>query len=72
MSEFATFFIDQAEASAHVQFVYDLAARRLVFVNAAYQAVLHGTPDRENEELPALLQRLHPDDRAYVALYWEK
>jgi len=72
MSEFAAFFIDQAEASAHVQFVYDLAARRLVFVNAAYQAVLHGTPGRENEELPALLQRLHPDDRAYLAHYCEK
>ncbi|WP_310396249.1 ATP-binding protein [Hymenobacter sp.] len=72
MSDFAAFFIDQAEASSHVQFVYDLVACRFVFVNAAYQQVLRGTLGQENKELPALLQRLHPDDLAYVALYWEK
>ena len=72
MSEFAAFFLDQAEASTHVQFVYDLTAGRIVFVNAAYQTVLHGTLHGVNAELPALLQRLHPDDLAYLAHYWAK
>jgi len=72
MSDFASFFLSQSKASAHVQFVYDLAGRRLVFVNAAYERVLHGTRNQANEEVPGLLQRLHPDDLAYVAHYWEK
>ncbi|MFC6226018.1 sensor histidine kinase [Hymenobacter artigasi] len=72
MSDFASFFLDQAEASHHVQFVYDLAARRIVFVNAAYQTVLHGSLKGVNAELPALLQRLHPDDLAYIAHYWAR
>ena len=72
MSEFAAFLLSQAKASAHVQFVYDLAARRVVFVNAAYDRVLHGSRGQVNEELPALLQRLHPDDLAYLAHYWAK
>lgn len=42
MSDFADFFLDQAEASAHVQFVYDLAAGRVVSVNAAYERVFQG------------------------------
>ncbi|GAA3988423.1 PAS domain-containing sensor histidine kinase [Hymenobacter antarcticus] len=72
MNDFADFFLNQATADPHVQFVYDLAARRVVFVNAAYERVLHGTRSQVNEELPALLQRLHPDDLAYIAHYWEK
>ena len=72
MSDFANFFFSQAEANPHVQFVYDLAAGRVVFVNAAYERVLHGSRGQVNEELPAMLQRLHPDDRAYLAHYWKK
>ena len=72
MNDFATFFLEQAEASPHVQFVYDLEARRVVFVNAAYQTVLHGSLNGVNAELPALLQRLHPDDLAYIAHYWAR
>jgi two-component system sensor histidine kinase VicK len=72
MSEFTSFFLEQAEASAHVHFVYDLAAGRVVFVNAAYETVLHGTMPGVNAELPTLLQRLHPDDLAYLGHYWAK
>ena len=63
--------MDQAEASAHVQFVYDVAAGRVVFANAAYDTVLRGDRTRVNEELPGLLARLHPDDRQYLAYYWK-
>ncbi len=72
MPDFAEFFQDQAEASAHVQFVYDLTAGRLVFINAAYEQVFQGTRGLVNAELPDLLQRLHPDDQAYLAHYWAR
>ncbi len=72
MNEFAAFFLNQAEANAHVEFVYDFTVGRIVFVNGAYQTVLHGTLHGVNTELPALLQRLHPDDLAYLAHYWAK
>lgn len=67
----SSLFKEQAEASAHVHFVYDVAAARIVFVNAAYERVLQGTRAGVNEELPALLGRLHPDDRAYLAQCWK-
>jgi len=63
--------MDQAEASSHVQFVYDVPAGRIVFVNPAYEQVLHGHRDQVNEELPGLLARLHPDDRQFLARYWK-
>ena len=72
MVDFADLFLDQAEASAHVQFVYDLAAGRIVFINAAYEQVFQGTCGLVNAELPDLLQRLHPDDQAYLAHYWAR
>ena len=65
MSELPAFFMEQAEAGLHIQFVYDAAARRVVFVNPAYQTVLGGSPAQVNAELPALLARLHPDDQKY-------
>ena len=71
-ADLAAFFLGQAEASAHVQFVYDLAAGRVVFINAAYEEVFQGTSSRVNAELPGLLQRLHPDDQAYLARYWAR
>jgi two-component system sensor histidine kinase VicK len=70
MSELSAFFMEQAEADLHLQFVYDVAARRVIFVNAAYSRVVGGRADQVNEELPALLTRLHPDDGAYLAAYW--
>ena len=72
MVDFADLFLDQAEASTHVQFVYDLAEGRIVFINAAYEQVFQGTRGLVNAELPDLLQRLHPDDQAYLAHYWAR
>jgi two-component system sensor histidine kinase VicK len=71
MSELFAFFMEQATAGIHIQFVYDVPAGRVIFVNAAYQTVLGGTPTQVNAELPALLARLHPDDRQYLARYWK-
>ncbi|NVO86221.1 PAS domain-containing sensor histidine kinase [Hymenobacter terrestris] len=72
MTDFADFFFAQAVASAHVQFVYDLRAGRVVFVNAAYERILHRPVALVNADLPALLAQLHPDDRAYLAHYWAR
>ena len=72
MPDYTALFARQAEASAHVQFVYDLAAGQAVFVNEAYRHVLQGNPDEVNGELPALLARLHPDDRPRLAEYWTR
>jgi two-component system sensor histidine kinase VicK len=71
MSESSAFFMKQAEAGLHIQFIYDVPAGRVVFVNAAYQAVLGGAPAEVNAELPGLLARLHPDDHKYLAYYWK-
>jgi len=71
MSESAAFFMKQAAAGLHIQFVYDVPAGRVTFVNAAYQRVLGGNPAEVNAELPALLARLHPDDRQFLARYWQ-
>ena len=70
MPDYTALFARQAVTSAHVQFVYDLAAGQAVYVNEAYRHVLHGNPDAVNVELPALLARLHPDDRPRLAEYW--
>jgi len=66
----AEFFLDQAQSSPHVQFIYDLQAERVVYVNAAYERVLQGNPAQVNEELPALLARLHPDDLPVLSRCW--
>ena len=70
MPDYTTLFTRQALASPHVQFVYDLTAGQVVFVNEAYRQVLHGNSDGVNSELPALFSRLHPDDRPRLADYW--
>jgi len=71
MPEPATFFLEQAEASPHVYFIYDLLTERVVFVNAAYERVLHGHRAHVDNELPALLARLHPDDQPVWRRYWK-
>lgn len=65
------FLLAQAQTSPLVQFIYDLASGQVVFVNAAYEWVLGGQRARVNEEWPALLARLHPDDRAHLAAAWQ-
>jgi two-component system sensor histidine kinase VicK len=71
MTDFAALLRGQAEASPHIQFIYDVALARVVFINAAYGHVLGGNPARVNDEAPALLARLHPDDGPYLAHYWK-
>jgi two-component system sensor histidine kinase VicK len=71
MLEPASFFFDQAAASPHIYFIYDLAAGQVTYVNAAYEQMLQGQLDRVNEELPALLARLHPDDVPLLERYWQ-
>lgn len=72
MSDYPAFFMEQAEAGPHIQFIYDVSAGRVVYVNAAYQTVLAGNPAQVNAELPALLARLLPDDRTFLAHYWNR
>ncbi|WP_375434706.1 ATP-binding protein [uncultured Hymenobacter sp.] len=50
-----------------VFFVYDLPSQRITYVNAAYEQMWNGHRKQVNEELPALLARLHPDDQEYAA-----
>lgn len=66
----ASFLFDQAEASPHVHFLYDLTANQVVYVNPAYERVLHGHRNHLQEELLPLLTRLHPDDRPVWDVYW--
>ena len=72
MLDFAPLFMAQVNASSQVQFVYDIAAGRVIFVNRAYEQVLFGTDAGINAELPALLARIHPDDRSYLAEHWAR
>jgi two-component system sensor histidine kinase VicK len=67
MPDFADFFRKQAEASAHIHFVYAVATGQVVFVNEAYQQVLGRVPAQVNADLPDLLSLLHPDDRPFLA-----
>jgi two-component system sensor histidine kinase VicK len=71
MSDYSAFFMELVEAGPHIQFVYDVPAGRVVFINAAYQSVLGGQSTQVNAEVPALLARLHADDRQFLAHYWK-
>jgi len=70
MLEPAAFFLDQADACPHIQFIYDLVEERVVYVNAAYERILGGHRALVNEELPALLARLDPDDVPVFERLW--
>ena len=72
MLDFASLFMTQVNASPQVQFVYNITAGRVLFVNRAYELVLLGTSSGVNAELPALLARIHPDDRGYLAEHWAR
>jgi len=70
MVDLAAFLLEQAQTNLAVQFIYDLTTSQIVFVNAAYEWVLGRPRAHINEELPMLLGRLHPEDRAYLAECW--
>ncbi|WP_210518205.1 sensor histidine kinase [Hymenobacter terricola] len=72
MHDLAALFLAKVNASPQVQFVYDIAAGRVVFINQAYEQVLLGTDAGVNAELPALLARIHPDDRGYLDEHWAR
>ncbi len=61
----------QADTCNHLMFVYDATDQRVLYVNAAYETMMHGTCANVNEEYPALLALLHPDDREYLVQYWQ-
>jgi two-component system sensor histidine kinase VicK len=71
MSDYPAFFMEQAEVWPHIQFIYDVLADHVSFVNSTYHTVLGGHPAEVNAELPTLLARLHPDDHAFLARYWQ-
>lgn len=72
MLDLAALFLAKVNASPQVHFVYDIAAGRVIFVNHAYEQVLLGTGTGINAELPALLARIHPDDRGYLDEHWAR
>ena len=72
MLDLSAFLLEQAQTSPLVQFMYELASGRVVFVNAAYEWVLGGLREQANEELPGLLARVHPDDRDHLAACWAR
>lgn len=71
MLDFAAMFLRQAEASPYLHFLYEVATHRVVFVNAAYELLLRSPRARVNEDLPALLDRLPPEDLPLWQRYWK-
>ncbi|MDF7814836.1 HAMP domain-containing sensor histidine kinase [Hymenobacter sp. YC55] len=67
----AAFFLNQAEASSQIHFVYNLKDQRVEYVNAAYERVLNGKQAQANDELPALLAHLPPDDLPWLRRCWQ-
>ncbi|MGI4834009.1 MAG: PAS domain-containing sensor histidine kinase [Janthinobacterium lividum] len=53
--------------SSVIYFCYRPADRRVLYVSPAYERVLGGRVAAVNDELPAWLACLHPDDRPYLA-----
>ena len=54
----------------HLFFVYNLTHKRVEVVNAAYETLLRRPRAHVHDDLPHLLDLLHPDDRAYAARCW--
>ena len=61
-----------AASSPLIFFGYRPATRQVLAVSAAYERVLGGHVAAANEELPAWLAALHPDDRTYLTQRWEQ
>lgn len=65
--DFATLFEPLAALGPLVYFCYRPADRRVVYISPSYAQVFGGNPAAVNDELPAWLDALFPDDRAYLA-----
>ncbi|WP_259404639.1 ATP-binding protein [Hymenobacter sp. HSC-4F20] len=68
----AAFFERFQQEAPQVFFVYDVPSQRVQYVSTAYERMLQGHCAQVNEELPALLARLHPDDREHAADCWQR
>ncbi|OUJ71388.1 PAS domain-containing sensor histidine kinase [Hymenobacter crusticola] len=68
-STFAEHFLHQMP---FVFFVYDVPTQHVAYVNLAYERILGGHCDQVNEELPALLARVHPDDYEHAVDCWQR
>ena len=66
------FFERFLQQAPQVFFVYQVDEQRVTYVNPAYEQVLRGDCARVNEELPSLLQRIHPDDQHHAADCWRR
>jgi two-component system sensor histidine kinase VicK len=68
----APFFESFLREAPQVFFVYAAGEHRVTYVNPAYEHVLQGDCARVNEELPSLLERIHPDDQDHAADCWQR
>lgn len=68
MLDFTTLFRPLVERGQLLYFVYHLEEQRMVYVSEAYEAIVGSPPETVNDDLPALLDRLHPDDREYAGV----
>lgn len=68
----SAFFESFLQHAPQLFFVYDPATERVSYVSSAYEQMLHGQCAQVNEELPALLARVHPDDQGHAADCWHR
>jgi two-component system sensor histidine kinase VicK len=54
------------EKTHQLFFIYNLVSSRIEYINSAYDRIFRGNSQDINQELPKLIQRIHPDDRPYV------
>jgi two-component system sensor histidine kinase VicK len=65
--DFAPFLTPLVARSSVIYFYYRPADHQVLYVSPAYERVLGGRVAAVNDELPAWLTCLHPDDRPYLA-----
>ena len=65
--DFAALFEPLAAVGPLVYFCYRPSDQRVVYISPNYAQVFGGSTTTVNEELPAWLEALYPDDRSYLA-----
>jgi len=68
-ADFAEHFLRH---TAFIFFVYHIPTQRVTYVNEAYEQILDGHCDQVNEELDALVARIHPDDYDHALDCWQR
>lgn len=66
------FFESFLQQGLKLFFVYSVEQKRVLYVSPAYERILHGQCAQVNEELAALLARVHPDDHDHAADCWQR